>query len=88
MLFLYVLYFTIIINDVYFFKDFIYLFLERGREGEREGEKHQCVVATHTPFTGDLAHNPGWALTGIRNSDPLVHRPGLKPLSHSSHGYK
>ena len=24
---------------------FIYLFLERGREGER-GEKHQCVVAS------------------------------------------
>ena len=38
---------------------FIYLFLERGREGEREGEKHQCVVASHTPPTGDLAHNPG-----------------------------
>ena len=33
----------------FFFKDFIYLFLERGREGEREGEKHQCVVASRTP---------------------------------------
>ena len=42
----------------YFLKDFIYLFLERG-EGEREGEKHQCVVASHAPTTGDLAHNPG-----------------------------
>ena len=41
-----------------FFKDFIYLFLDRG-EGEREGEKHQCVVASSTPFTGDLARNPG-----------------------------
>ena len=36
-----------------------YLFLGRGREGEREGEKCQCVVASHTPPTGDLAHNPG-----------------------------
>ena len=35
------------------------LFRERGREGEREGEKHQCVVASHTPPTGDLARNPG-----------------------------
>ena len=26
--------------------------------GEREGEKHQCVVASHTPPTGDVAHNP------------------------------
>ena len=37
---------------------FIY-FLERGREGEIEGKKHQCVVALCEPFTGDLAHNPG-----------------------------
>ena len=37
----------------------IYFFLERGREGEREGEKHQCVVASHTPSTEDLARNPG-----------------------------
>ena len=29
------------------------------REGEREKEKHQCVVASCTPPTGDLAHNPG-----------------------------
>ena len=34
-----------------FFKDFICLFLDRegGREREREGKKHQCVVASH-PF--------------------------------------
>ena len=37
---------------------FIY-FLVRGREGEREGEKHQCVIAYHTPPTGDLVYNPG-----------------------------
>ena len=36
---------------------FMYLFLERG-EG-REGEKHQCVVASHAPPTGDLAPNTG-----------------------------
>ena len=36
-----------------------YLFLERGREGEREGEKHQCVAVSHAPTTGDLASNPG-----------------------------
>ena len=33
--------------------------LERGRKGEREGEKHQCVVASHVPLVGDLACNPG-----------------------------
>ena len=42
-----------------FFKDFIYLFLDRGEGREEEGEKHQCVVASHMPPTGDLACNPG-----------------------------
>ena len=28
-----------------YFKRF-YLFVERGREGEREGEKHQCVIVS------------------------------------------
>ena len=28
-------------------------------EGETEGEKHQCVAASHAPPTGDLACNPG-----------------------------
>ena len=36
-----------------------YLFLERGREGETEGQKQQGVVACHMLPTGDLACNPG-----------------------------
>ena len=44
----------------YFFKDFIYFFFrERGKEGEREGEKHQWVIVPHASPTGDPAHNPG-----------------------------
>ena len=43
----------------FFLKHFIYLFLEREREGEREGEEHQCVAASRAPPTGDLAGNPG-----------------------------
>ena len=43
--------------SLYFFKDFIYLFLE-GKGGRTRG-KHQCVVASHGPATGDLACNPG-----------------------------
>ena len=43
----------------------MYLLLERLREGEREGEKQQCVVASHTLPTADLARNSGLcALTG------------------------
>ena len=36
----------------------LFIFRERGRKGERKGEK-QCVVASHLPPTGDLAHNTG-----------------------------
>ena len=27
---------------------YVFIFRERGREGEREGEKHQCVFASPT----------------------------------------
>ena len=51
-----------------FFKDFICLFLERreGREGEtlNEVRENHLLPASHTPPTGDLARNPGIALTG------------------------
>ena len=40
----------------YFFLRFC-LFSEKGRE--KEGKKHQCVVASHAPPMGDLACNPG-----------------------------
>ena len=64
---------------------YLYTFLERGKEEEREGEKHQCVVASHVPPSGDLAHNPGMC-TRNRTSDSLVLRPALNPLSHTSQG--
>ena len=38
---------------------FILFFRERGRERERAGEKHWCVVASWAPPTGDLSRNPG-----------------------------
>ena len=44
-----------------FLKKRFYLFIsrERRREGDREGEKHQCVVTSCALPIGDLAHNPG-----------------------------
>ena len=42
-----------------FFKT-LFIFIERGREREGEGEKHRCVRDTFIGCpTGDLAHNPG-----------------------------
>ena len=69
-----------------FFKDFIYLLFERGKEGEREGEKHQCVVASHLPLLGTWPTTQASILIGNRTSDPVVHRPALSPLSHISQG--
>ena len=40
----------------FFFKDSVYLLLE-GRGG-RKREKHQCVVASCAPPTGDPAEDP------------------------------
>ena len=44
---------------VFIFKDFyLFIFRQRGREGEREGEKQQCVVASCMP--------PTWPTTQAR----------------------
>ena len=75
------------------FKDFIYLFLnilfifkEKGREGEREGKKHQCVVAAHVAPTGDLACNPGMCPDQESNQLHFDSQPELNPLSYTSQG--
>ena len=72
-----------------FFKRFLFIFRVRGGKIQREGEKHQCVVASCTSYTGDLACNPGmcsnWELNwwpigsqaGVQSTEP--HRP--RPLS-------
>ena len=78
---------NMLFNLNYFFKDFIHLFLESGREGERKGEKHQCVVAFRTPPTRDLVSNPGmcpdwesnWGPCSLQASTQYTkpHQPGL-----------
>ena len=42
--------------NLLFKKIYLFIFRERGSEGERLGEKYPC---SHMPPTGDLAHNPG-----------------------------
>ena len=78
----------------YFLKDFIYLFNlfilpQRGREGEREGEKHQCVLASHVPLPllGTWPATQACALAGKRTRNPSVCRPALSALSHISQGF-
>ena len=52
----------------------------------REGEKYQCVVASHMPPTGALAHNPGMCPDWELNHDPLVLSLALNPQSYTSRG--
>ena len=56
--------------------------------GEKEEEKHQCMVASHTPPTGDLTWSATQvcSLTGNQTGDSLVRRPVLNPVSHTSQG--
>ena len=50
---------TLLFTILFFKRFYLFTFRERGRAGEREGEKHQCMVASPVPPTGDLARNPG-----------------------------
>ena len=55
-----------------FFKRFyLFIFREKGRKVEREGEKHQCVVASHMLPAGNLAHNPGMCPDWESNQRPF-----------------
>ena len=64
----------------YFLKDFTYLFLERRKEEEKEGEKHQCVVASHVPPTRDLAHSPGMCPDWESNQWPFCSQAGTQSI--------
>ena len=69
------------------FKDFhLFIFRERGLEREREGQKHQCVVASHVAPTGDLACNPGICPDWESNWRSFGSQPALNPLSYTSQG--
>ena len=72
---------------LYFFKDFIYLFLDRGagRKEKREININLWLPLVH-PHLGTWPTTQACALTGNWTSNPLVHRLALNPLSHTSQG--
>ena len=72
---------------VFFFKDFIYLFLERGEGEEKGGESNINVwLRLERSLLGTWPATQACALTRNWTSGPLVHRPAPSPLSHSSQG--
>ena len=67
---------------------YLFIYLGTGREGEREREKHQCLVAFHTLPLGTWPATQACALTGNRTGNLLVCSLALNLLSHTSHGNK
>ena len=77
--------------NAFFFKDvfiFLFIFRQRGRKREREGEKHQCVVACHTPPTGGLSHNPGMCPDWESNQWPFASQSGAQSIEAHQPGLK
>ena len=66
-----------------FFQKILFIFRERGREGEREQEKHQCPRNTsisclsHAP-NGDQAHNAGMGPDWESNWRPFSLQAGTQ----------
>ena len=50
-------------NDI-FKRFYLFIFRERGREGERQGEKQQCVLPLEHPLVGTWPTTQACALTG------------------------
>ena len=70
-----------------FLKDFTYLFLERGEGRKKERERNMSVwLSLMHLLLGTWPTTPACALTGNQAGHPLVLRPALNPLSHSSQG--
>ena len=72
-----------------FLRFYLFIFREKGRKGEREGEKYWCERDTliscllHTWLGTWLAHQ-ACVLTGNWTSDLWGHRLALNPLSHTN----
>ena len=64
---------------ILFFIFYLFIFRQRGREGEREGEKHQWAVVSHAPPTGDLACNPGMCPDWELNWRPFASQASTQP---------
>ena len=78
---------VLLLEKLFFKKDFIYLFLERGegREKESEGNINVWLPLTCPPL-GTWPATQACALTGNRTINPLLCRLVLNPLSHTSLG--
>ena len=70
-----------------FFKDFIYLFLDRGEGREKEERNISVWLPLTHLLLGTWLATQACALTGNQTGDPLVPKQVLNPLSHAAQGY-
>ena len=64
-----------------------YLFIFREGKGGRERKRNiNLWLPLERPLLGTWPATQACALTGNQTSDPLVHRPALSPLIHTSQG--
>ena len=77
----------LLISWFLFLKDIIY-FRQRGREGGRKRgrETSVCGCLSCAPYWGPGPQSRHEPWSGNWTSDPVVHRPVLNPLSHTSQG--
>ena len=71
---------------IFFLRFYLLVFRESGMEGDRDGEKHQCVVASFTAPTGGPACNPDIGSDWESNQQPFGSQTTLNPLSYTSQG--
>ena len=69
-----------------FLKIYLFIFRERGREGEREGEKHQRVVTSCVSPTRDLVFNPGMCPDWESNQRPFGLQAGTQSTEPHQQG--
>ena len=80
-------YTILIFLDSLFFKKkkILFIYFQREGKGERKRERSINVWLPFTnPQLGTWPATQACALNGNQTSDPLVHRPALSPLNHTS----
>ena len=73
-------------GDTFFERFYLFLQREEGREKKRERNITVWLPLT-CPLLGTWSATQACALTGNQTNDPLVSRPELNLLSHTSHGH-
>ena len=75
-------------HHLFFFKCYLFIFRERGREGEREGEKHwceretsvSCLLSDPWSLTRDWTHNLGMCPDQESNQWPFSLQDNAQPM--------